>query len=48
MDLLFRPRADEILHRLAEWIEHWLGHLDNSYYFRPDVVDEIFEFEAVK
>jgi hypothetical protein len=48
MELLFRPRPDAILHRLAEWIEHWRAHLDNSYYFRPDVADEIFESEGVK
>jgi hypothetical protein len=48
MELLFRLRPDGILHRFAEWIEHWRAHLDNNYYFRPDVADEIFEFEGVK
>jgi hypothetical protein len=48
MELLFKPRADEILYWLVDWIEHWRALLDNSYYFRPDAADEISEFEGVK
>jgi hypothetical protein len=46
--LLFSPRPDEVFRAFSEWNEQWRAHLDNSYYFRSDVADEIFEFDGVK
>ena len=46
--LLFSPRAGEIQRSVVEWIKQWRAQLDNSYYFRSDVADEIFEFDGVK
>jgi hypothetical protein len=46
--LLFSPRKGEIQRAVWEWIQQWRAGLDNSYYFRSDVADEIFEFGDVK
>jgi hypothetical protein len=47
VNLLFSPRVDEVLRSVAEWNKQWRAHLDNSYYFRRDVADKIFEFDGV-
>jgi hypothetical protein len=44
---LFRPRADKVLNSITRWNEQWRAQLDNSYYFRSDVADELFEFDGV-
>jgi hypothetical protein len=46
--LLFSPRPHEVFRAFSEWNEQWRAHLDNSYYFRSEVADEIFEFDGVK
>ena len=45
---LFRPRADKVLNSITRWNEQWRAQLDNSYYFRSGVADEVFEFDGVK
>jgi hypothetical protein len=46
--LLFSPRRQEVLRSFKKWNEHWRANLDNSYYFRRDVADEVFDFRGVK
>jgi hypothetical protein len=46
--LLFSPRRQQVLRSFNNWNEHWRANLDNSYYFRQDVADEVFDFRGVK